>query len=178
MFRKLLTTFFLLLFVGSATAYGQLSVGFMNPQEVLSQMPERSEVEQKLNTFIETKRSEFQQRTAAFQDSVAAFQQNQSSMSQGQAQQEQQKLAKMESSLQQFQQSIQSQIQQRRSALLKPLYDRMDQAIAAVAEERGLDFVLNETTSAGENIIFYSADSTLNITDEVLKRVQETSTQN
>lgn len=150
----------------------------MNTQEVLSQMPERSSVEEQMNNFIETKRQEFQQQTMAFQDSVTAFQQNQASMSQQQAQQEQQKLAKMEASLQQLQQNIQTQIQQRRAKLLQPLYNRMDEAIATVAEQRNLDFVLNEATSAGENLIFYSANQTLDITEQVLQHVKETSTQN
>ena len=178
MLRKLLTTGCLLLFMVSATAYGQMKIGYMNTQEVLSQMPERSSVEEQLNTFIETKRQEFQQRTMAFQDSVTAFRENQASMSQQQAEQEQQQLAQMEASLQELQQNIQVQIEQRRSELLQPLYNRMDEAIATVAEERNLDFVLNEATSAGENVIFYSASETLDITEQVLKQVQETSTQN
>lgn len=150
----------------------------MNTQEVLSQMPERSAVEKKLNSFIETKRQEYQQQTMAFQDSVAAFQQNQDDMPEQQVQQEQQKLAKMEESLMQQQQNIQTQIEQRRSKLLQPLYNRMDDAIATVAEERDLDFVLNEATSSGENLIYYSANQTLDITEEVLQYVKETSTQN
>jgi outer membrane protein len=178
MFKKLLSSFCLLFFVVSATAYGQLKIGFMNTQEVLSQMPERSAVEKKLNSFIETQRQEYQQQTMAFQDSVTAFQQNQSSMSQQQREQEQRKLAKMEESLMQLQQNIQTQIEQRRSSLLQPLYNRMDEAIAAVAEERNLDFVLNEATSTGESLIYYSANQTLDITEAVLQQVKETSTQN
>lgn len=178
MIRKLLSSCLLLLVLVSTTAYGQLRIGYMNTQEVLSQMPERSSVEEQLNTFIETKRQEFQQRTMAFQDSVTVFRENQASMSQQQAQQEQEQLAQMEASLQELQQNIQVQIEQRRSELLQPLYNRMDEAIASVAEERNLDFVLNEATSAGENVIFYSANETLDITEQVLKQVQETSTQN
>ncbi len=168
----------MLLVLVSTTAYGQLRIGYMNTQEVLSQMPERSSVAEQLNTFIETKRQEFQQQTMAFQDSVTAFRENQASMSQQQAQQEQQQLSQMEASLQELQQNIQAQIEQRRSKLLQPLYNRMDEAIATVAEERNLDFVLNEATSAGENVIFYSANETLDITKQVLQQVQETSTQN
>lgn len=178
MIRKLLSLCLLLLVLVCTTAYGQLRIGYMNTQEVLSQMPERSSVEEQLNTFIETKRQEFQQQTMAFQDSVTAFRENQASMSQQQAQQEQQQLAQLEASLQELQQNIQVQIEQRRSELLQPLYNQMDEAIASVAEERNLDFVLNEATSAGENVIFYSANETLDITKQVLQHVQETSTQN
>ena len=178
MFKKLGSVLLLLLFVASSTALGQLKVGYMNSQEVLSQMPERSSVQQQLNSFIKQKRSELQQRTAAFQDSVAAYQQNQSSMSQSQIKQREQELTEMENSMRQFQQSIQQQIQRRRSSLLQPLYDRMNQAISTVAEEQGLDFVLNEATSRGEQVIYYSESERLDITDEVLEQINATSAQN
>ncbi len=174
MFRKLLSSFFLFLFIFSATAFGQLKIGYMNTQEVLNQLPERSAVQEQLNSFIQTKRQELQQKTAAYQDSVAEFQQDQSELSE----QAEQRLTQMQSSMRKFQQSIQQQIQRRRAELLEPLYNRMDQAIATVAEEKNLDFVLNEATSNGESLVYYSASEQLNITDDVLQQMNETSAQN
>lgn len=174
MFKKLGSLILLFIFVTSASALGQVKIGYMNSQEVLNQMPERSDVEQELNSFIQQKRQELQERTAAFQDSVATIQQNQGDLSEAQ----QQQLAQMEASLQQFQQGLQQQIQQRRSQLLQPLYEKMDQAIATVAENNDLDFVINEATSTGENVIYYSASQESNITEEVLQQINETSAQN
>lgn len=174
MFKKLGSLILLFLFLTSASAFGQVKIGYMNSQEVLSQMPERSDVEQELNSFVQQKRQELEDRTAAFQDSVATIQQNQGDLSEAQ----QQQLAQMEASLQQFQQSLQQQVQQRRSQLLQPLYEKMDQAIATVAENNDLDFVINEATSTGENVIYYSASQELNITEEVLQQINETSAQN
>lgn len=178
MIKKLFSSSFLFLFVVSATAFGQLKVGYLNTQEVLSQMPQREEVEQELNSFIESKQQELGARVTAFQDSVAAFQQIEASISQKQAQQEQKALSEMEAELQQFQRNIRSQIQQKRASLMKPLYDKMDQAMAAIAEEKDLDFVLNETTNTGETLVFYSSSAKLNITEEVLQHINETSAKN
>lgn len=175
MFRKLASTFFLFLFVLSASAFGQLKIGYLNTQEVLSQMPQRSSVEQELNSFVQQKRQELQQRTMAFQDSVAAYQQNQASMSDAQAQQTEQKLAQQQNSIRQYQQNVQQQIQQRRVTLLQPLYNTMNEAISTVAEDQSLDFVLNEATSSGENVVFYSASEKMDITEEVLSHINETS---
>lgn len=174
MFKKLGSLILLFVFLTSASAFGQVKIGYMNSQEVLSQMPERSDVEQELNSFVQQKRQELEDRTAAFQDSVATIQQNQGDLSEAQ----QQQLAQMEASLQQFQQSLQQQVQQRRSQLLQPLYEKMDQAIATVAENNDLDFVINEATSTGENVIYYSSSQELNITEEVLQQINETSAQN
>lgn len=174
MFKKLGSLFLLFLFVTSTSAFGQIKIGYMNTEEVMNEMPGRSEVEQELNNFIEQKQEELQNRTAAFQDSVATIQQNQEDLSEAQEQQ----LTQMEASLQEFQQGLQQQIQQRRSELLQPLYEKMDQAIATVAEDKDLDFVINEATSTGENVIYYSESQELNITEEVLQQINESSAQN
>lgn len=172
MIRKLISTTFLFLFVFSAVSYAQVKIGHMNSQQVLSEMPERPEVEQQLNSFIQEKQQEFQQRTTSFQESVADFQQNQDNMSESEVQQRQQELAETEASLQEYQQQIQQQIQQRRSSLLQPLYDKMDEGIAVVAEEMDLDFVLNEATNSGENVIYYSASEQMDITQQVLEQIK------
>lgn len=178
MIKKLLSTTCLFLLLLSSTAFGQLKVGYMNTQEVLSNLPQRSEVEQKLKSFIETKRTALEDRVASFQEAVATYQQNRSEMSEQQIQQREQELTQQESEMRKFQQNIQSQIQKRRAKLLQPLYDAMDKAIASVAESNDLDFVLNKATNSGENLIYYSADEQLDITQKVIRRVKETSAQN
>lgn len=175
MIKKILSAACLLLFVTSANAYGQLKIGYMNTQEVLSELPQRSEVEQQLNSFISTKRGELEDRIANFQDEVATYQENQSNMSEQEIQQREQELANQEAEMRKFQQNLQSQIQQRRAKLLQPLYDAMDQAIADVAESNDLDFVLNEATTNGENVVYYSADQQLNITQQVIDQVKTNS---
>ncbi len=178
MFKKLISAFFLFLFVISSSAFGQLNIGYLNTQEVLSEMPGRTEVESELNDFVQGKRQELEQRTISFQDSVASFQQNQENMSENEIRQQEQRLAEMETEVQQFQQNIQQQIQQRRSTLLEPLYNKMDEAIGAVAEENDLDFVLNEATGSGENVIYYAASEKLDITQQVMEYINETSDEN
>lgn len=178
MLRKLLSTAFVFLFAFTLTAIGQgqdLKIGFMNPQEVLNQLPERADIEQKLNSFVQQKRSELNQKSTEFQQAVSTYQQNAASMSEQEQQKREEELSTQEQELREMQQSIQQQIQQRRSELMAPIYNRMDQAIAAIAESNNLDFVLNETTGMGETIIFYSADQKLDVTQQVLNRMNNDS---
>lgn len=175
MFRKLVGSLSLFLFLITASTFGQINVGYMNTQEVLTQVPERAQVEQQMNDFIESRREEFQQRTKSFQDAVAEYQQNQANMSGSERERQEQQLAEREQELNQFQQQIQQQIQQQRQKLLQPIYDRIDKAIAAVAEEMNLDFVLSEATNTGEEVIFYASNGKLNVTQQVLERVKNQS---
>lgn len=144
----------------------------------MTQMPERSQVQQELNSFIQEKRQELQQKTTEFQDAVAEFQQNQDSMSETEIQNREQQLAQMETEMTQFRQGLQQQIQQRRAKLLEPLYNKMNEAISTVAERNDLDFVINEATTNGESVVYYAASEKLDITEQVLQYINETSDQN
>lgn len=176
MLRKSVLAVIIFLFAGTVTAAGQqIRVGYMNPQEVISQIPERADIEKKLNSFVEQRRAELQQKSANFQEAVAEYQQNASSMSEEQMTQREEELAGMEEELMKFQQNIRQQIQQRRAELMSPIYSRMDKAIAAVAESMNLDFVLNEATGMSETIIYYSSQERLDITQEVLDRMKSES---
>lgn len=178
MTKKILSTAALLLFLISTSAYGQLKIGYMSTQEVMNELPQRSEVEQELNGFIESRQGELEERIADFQNNVATFQENQEDMSDQEAQQREQELAEEEAKVQEFQQNLQSEIQEQRAQLLEPLYDAMDQAIAEVAESNDLDFVLNQATNSGENVIYYAADQQMDVTQQVIQQVKETSTTN
>lgn len=178
MIKKLASLTFLVFFFISSSAFGQLKIGYLNAQEVLNQMPERPQVEEQLNSFIQERRQELEQRTTEFQDSVGEFQQNQENMSDSEIREEEQRLAQMEAEIGEFQQGLQQQIQQRRSRLLEPLYTKMNEAISTVAEQNDLDFVINEATGMGDNIVYYAASEKLNITDQVLQHINETSDQN
>jgi outer membrane protein len=171
MIRQLSITFFLLFFFASFTAVAQVKVGYLNIQQVLSEHPEREQIEQELTTLVQTKQQELEQRAGEFQSAVAQYQENQASLSEQQRQTREQELGEMEDSLSEFQQSIQVEIQQRRAELLQPIYNEIDEAIAAIAEEMGLDFVLNKTTSTGDNIIYFAAQPELDITEKVVERL-------
>lgn len=153
-------------------AQAQLTVGYMNPQEVLDQLPERDSIGQELQSFINQKQQQLQQRNTEFQQAVSEFQEQSSSMSEQERQQREQELANREQQLRQYQQEIQTQIQQKRSELLEPLLTRMDEAIKAVADSHDLDFVINKSTSSGESVIFYAAEGQKDITQEVLNKLK------
>lgn len=148
-----------------------LRIGYMNPQEILDQMPEKKKIERELQQLAKEKRSQLEERTIAFQKRVSQFQNSQNSMSQQQIKQTEKELQKEQQKIQQFRQSIQQQLQRRRSKMLQPIFSKIDKAIQAVAEERNLTFVINEKTSSGNEIVYYSSDAKMNITDEVMSRL-------
>lgn len=150
----------------------------MDVQAVMSELPEMNNIQSQLQEFVTGKQQQLQDRTAGFQEAVADYQENQASMSEQQQAAREKELGGMEQDLRTFQQNLQTEIQQYRQQLLAPVYEDIDEAIASIAEEMDLDLVLNRATMSGENIVQFSAQESLNITDEVVQRVNSQSNQN
>lgn len=178
MTKKFFSALTIILFLLTVHSQAQIKIGFMDVQAVMSELPEMNNVQTELEGFVTEKQQQLQDRTASFQEAVANYQENQASMSEQQQTAREEELASMESDLRTFQQSLQTEIQQYRQQLLAPIYEDIDQAIANIAEEEDLDFVLNKATMRGENIVQFSAEETLNITNSVVQRINSQSNQN
>ncbi|MEX0779111.1 MAG: OmpH family outer membrane protein [Balneolales bacterium] len=159
------------LFLFTAAAVSQPKIGYLNPQDVLDELPEKTDIENQLNQFLDEKEAEFQEKSIEFQNEMAEFQQRQGNLGDAEARREQERLEVMNQELQQFQQQIEQELQQRQSQLLQPLLTQINVAIENVAEDMELDYVLNEATGEGEMIlIFVSSEgkNNLDITQQVL----------
>lgn len=175
MLRKLFSITTILLFAVSATAFAQLNIGYMNTQEVLNQLPERERVQNELESFIQEKQEQLSERATKYEDAVAEYQQNRSAMSEQQIQAREKELTETQNSLDQFNQKIRQEIQQKREELLAPIFSDIDKAISAIAENEGLDFVINQATNSGNRILFYASDNQIDITQRVIDRIKTTS---
>lgn len=181
MFKRILisSAVCLILFLTLGAADNQLKaqnaeIGYVDPQEILSKMPEMKAVEQRLQNFIERKQEELQKKQQDFQQAVTNYQQKASVISDEAKQKEEERLGQMNVELQQFQGQIQQEIQQKQQELVGPLLQQINNAISTVASERGLTYVLNTTTSTGDVIILYAsaeAQQKYDITDQVMREL-------
>ncbi|MEX0773223.1 MAG: OmpH family outer membrane protein [Balneolales bacterium] len=155
----------------TAAAVSQPKIGYLNPQDVLDELPEKAEVEQELNQFLDEKEAEFEEEAIGFQSEMAEFQQQQGNLSEAEARREQERLEVKNQELEQFQQQIQQELRQRQANLLEPLLTEINVAIETVAEDMELDYVLNEATGEGERILIFispEGENNLDITEQVL----------
>lgn len=161
----------MLLFVSASAFAQQPRVGYINPQNVLNELPEAEQMEQELQEFIQEREAEFEERSIAFQNELAEFQQQAEQMGEQETEQYQQRLRQMDQELEEFQQRTQQELQERHEELLRPILMEMNGAIETVAQRQDLDFVLNEATEGGEQIILFvsqEGENQLNITQQVL----------
>lgn len=175
MMKKLLSITAVFLLALSATAVGQVKIGYMNTQEVLNQLPQREQVQKELESYIQKKQERLSQEATKFQDAVGDYQNSRGAMSQQQIEAREQKLEEMQTSLDELNQSIRRDIQQKRQELLEPIFRQIDNAISTIAEERNLDFVLNKATNSGNTILFYASPNQTDITQGVINHISSNS---
>lgn len=177
MFKRILSaSLFCLFFIGFAgtplaQAQQELEIGYVDPQAILSRMPEMKAVSQRLQNFMEDKRGELATKREEYQQQVSEYQQKESVISESAKQKEEERLGQLGAELQQFQTELQQEVQQKQQELVGPLLDQIDTAIGTVASNRGLSYVLNTTTSAGDVIILYTspeAQQRYDITEAVM----------
>jgi outer membrane protein len=151
-----------------------MKIGFVEPRAVLERMPEMRAVEQRLQNFIERKRTELSERERDFQVEIENYQQKIGVISDAAREQEEQRLGQMQFELQQQQEQVRREIQQRQAELMEPLLEQIQDAIDSVAQQRGIDYVLNTTTSTNDVIILYVKEelrSEYDITDAVMRHL-------
>jgi outer membrane protein len=151
-----------------------MQIGFVEPRAILERMPEMRAVQQRLQNFAERKQNELVTKERELQTEIELYQQKVGVISESARQQEEERLTNMETEYRQLQSQAQQEMQQRQAELMSPLLNQMEEAISTVAARKGLDYVLNTTTSSGDVIILYVSprvQEEFDITDDVMQEL-------
>lgn len=151
--------FLLLVFSLPLVLHGQLKIGVVSPQVVLSQLPETQRIEERMQSFVQLKEKEYGDAAVIFQSELSSYQEKMNSMAEADRQTEEARLQARNQELQQLQQNLQYEIQQRQSELLNPVLKSIQTAIDEIAKEMGLDYVFNQSTAQGESILLFMDES-------------------
>jgi len=152
----------------------ELKIGYVDPQTILTRMPEMKAVQQRIVNFTERKSNELRAKEQELQNAIEIYRQKESAISETAKQAEQQELQRKSMELNQAEQKAQQEVAEKRNELLGPLLSQIDTAIQAVSKRLGLAYVLNTTTNAGDLIILYASpdhqakyDITTKVMDEL-----------
>lgn len=116
-----------------SAAAASSNIGVVNHQALIQQHPDMAKFQQTMQAEVETARKDFDAKAASMND--------------------QQK--------QEYSAQLQQRLSLKQQELLAPIFDKVDAAIKAVAEAKGLTVVLDKS-----NVVFGGVD----ITDEVTKK--------
>ena len=169
-----LTALALLVGAGAAEAQTQpLKVAFINSQQILATSAEAAAAEERFNQEMQGYQAEIEQLETELTGMQQRLQQQQLTLSpEARANRE----AQIQQKLQEYQtrtQQLQQQADQRRAELVQPVVDKITQIIETIREEGSYHLILD--VAAGSVI---AADSTLDLTPEVMRRLNATASGN
>lgn len=162
-----------MLILGVSQLFAQQRIGYAEPQRILDNIAERDQIETQLEAFYNEWEQDYNRLYERYSEELFLFEENRAQLSQSQIQQEEARLAQMVEQLTAMQQEFGMMFEERRAELLIPIVERINRAIEAVAEARGLDYVFQSETSNAEPIFFIirGNPNSVNITDEVIARM-------
>ncbi|MEQ8523216.1 OmpH family outer membrane protein [Gracilimonas sp.] len=153
-------------------ALAQVKIGYTNPARVLNELPEVEEVDQQINTLIEQRDQELAAKATDLQQIFSNYESSMANLSQQERANKEQELMELNDQFEQDRESMMNEIRQKRNELMAPIIERMNTAMEEVAQEMGLDLVLNEGTSYGDAIIFFADNEGLDITDKIIAKLK------
>lgn len=170
MFRKINVCFALALMLGAAnlSAQAPLKYGHMNLGNLLEALPETKKANEDLKAFTDKLTAKDDSLTKAFQQEVNQYQADYQAgkLPPIQAQELETQLQKKQQAIQQFEQEAQQTVAAKREELLKPILEKIDVAIKAVAGEGGYQMIFD--TSSGVALF---ANTTDDVTASVKKKL-------
>lgn len=148
--------FAMIAFTGSSFAQSNLKFGHINGQELLSIMPERDSAEVKLNAYGQDLSQQIEELHVEYNNKLQNYMQRRESLTEAIRDQREKELTDLQQRIQEFEQTAQQDYQRMQGELMRPLMEKADAAIKAVAKREGFIYVFD--LSAG-SVVYFSETS-------------------
>lgn len=155
-------------------AQAQQKIGYTSVEYVLSQMPESKQIESDLKAYNTQMESQMKTKIQDYQKKADEFQKLPANTSDVVKNDKAKELQSLQQSIQEFQQNAQQSIQQRQSTALRPVLDKIQKNIDAVADENGYAYILNSDSGGSPVLLHGPKDG--DVSDLVLKKMGITPT--
>ncbi|MCF8335046.1 MAG: OmpH family outer membrane protein [Bacteroidales bacterium] len=166
--KRIVLSLLLIAFVLPAVSFAQsqdLKFGHLNVSELMSMMPERDSIRQEMQEYQKMLQKEMQTMRQEYSQKFQEYQKNRQNYSEMVRKSKEKELQQMQGRIQEFQSTAQQDMQQKQQELMKPLMNRIDNAIQRVGKQHGYIYIFD--TSAGA-IVYQSEQS-----ENVMPLVQE-----
>ena len=147
-------------------------IAYVNSQAVIQQAPGADSAQKAFQAEVQQYRQQAKELTAELDSLRQNYQQQQGMLSEQARQQRQQELLQRQKEVQSEVSKIEQKLQQRQQQLMQPIIDRVQKVIETIRAERGYDIVFDVS---GPGVV--AANPDLNITEDVLARLQEMAAQ-
>ena len=147
-------------------AQGGAGVALVNVEQVLAEaLPVRAALDS-VDAEVAARQRELAQREEALREMTQTYRAQASLWSEEVRSQQQREIIEESLELEELESGLRSFLDAREADVIRPIFERITEAIRQVAEEKGIDLVLRSDAAV------YSAQS-LNLTEEVIERINE-----
>jgi outer membrane protein len=143
-------------------------IGYIDSQAILAEAPGSREAQQAFDQEMDRYRGEMQRLGEELDRLVAAYQQQERNLTPEAREARQQEIRRKEMEYQNRIEEIDDEASRKRQELVEPILERMSQVIETVRSEGSYALIFD---TASRSII--AADPALDLTDEVLRRLQQ-----
>ncbi len=136
------------LFMMSGVANAQVKIAHVNTAEVLDAMPDKAKAEKNLEKYYDELQNQLQAMAKEYQTKMQDYEANQATMSNLVKQSKEKEIVDLQTRIQQFQVNAENEFEAKRAELLKPMLDKIQNAINTVGKEKGYTYILDLATGA------------------------------
>ena len=137
------------------TSFGQnLKIGYTNVEYILSFLPETKQVQAEVQAYGTQLQNQLQSKITDFQSKADAFQKTAATMTDLVRADKQEELQNLQASIQKFQTEAQTSIAQKEQDLFKPLFEKISNAINAVAERENYTHIFSAGVPGVEVLLY------------------------
>lgn len=160
----------LFLIILSASFVHAQKYGFINSEYILSKMPEYKEAKDRLDKMADRWTKEVDERNKVLSQKKELFIKEEVLLPNEEKEKRQEEIQKLDSEIIELQQSrfgVSGEYFQKRQELVKPIQDKVYDAMQKIATKRGYTFIFDKSNQS--NLVF--ADKKYDLSDEIIKEL-------
>jgi len=143
--RTVKSVFVALVAIMIGSAASAQKIGHLRLDSLINMMPESKDARQKGTEYYNKLEDQVKVMTGELQSKYEDYQKQAPTMSDLIKQTKEKELQDLQKRIQDFQQQAQSDLQKKNDELSKPIYEKANKAIAAVAKENGYKYILDSS---------------------------------
>jgi outer membrane protein len=162
-----------MLIMSSVPAFAQQKIGWIDSQEIMKQYPDAVEAQGKLDALVAQWQSEINKKQAEFQQEADDYQKRRLVLPEQAQIQEENKLSDMQKQIADLRNKHfgpNGDLYQQQNAIMKPVQEKILQAIQEVAKDGDYDYVFDKS---GQVLLMYS-NPKYDLTQQVLDKLKTT----
>ncbi len=132
-----------ILISGMSFGQGNLKIGYIDSNEILSLMPETDSLQKELKAYADNLQKQLADMMQEYQTKAQDYQNNMATMSDLIRQTKEKEIGDLQKRIQQFQNSADQDLQKKQNDLFNPVIKKVKDAIRAVGAENHYNYILD-----------------------------------